>query len=247
MNVLRLALVVPSACVALLIGASSAGAGSGATCSGGVISTGTYQSLTVTGFCSLPDSGSVVVRGGLTIAPNAGLNAITEATLTVSGGISVGNGGFLGLGCAPSTGCATTTFDHIGGGVRADQPLAMLIHGNIIDGGVSMQGGGGGVTCDSAALFGGPPFTAIEDNTINGGVSVSGYQSCWLGVFRNTVRGSVSIMNNTLADPDATEVADNVISGDLACFGNTPGAQVGDSGGGPNTVSGQKLGECAGL
>jgi len=54
-------------------------------------------------------------------------------------------------------------------------------------------------------------------------------------------------MNNTLADPDATEVADNVISGDLACFGNTPGAQVGDSGGGPNTVSGQKLGECAGL
>jgi len=39
-----------------------------------------------------------------------------------------------------------------------------------------------------------------------------------------------------------------VISGNLACFGNSPAAQFGlDAPPAPNTVSGQKLGQCAGL
>jgi hypothetical protein len=90
-------------------------------------------------------------------------------------------------------------------------------------------------------------FSTFEDNTINGNLSVVGVRSCWLGVFRNTVNGDVLIQNNTMADPDANEVTDNVISGDLACYNNSPQAQVGDSGGGPNVVGGQKLGECATL
>jgi hypothetical protein len=37
------------------------------------------------------------------------------------------------------------------------------------------------------------------------------------------------------------------VSGNLACYNNSPQAQIGDSGGGPNIVGGQKLGECATL
>jgi hypothetical protein len=50
--------------------------------------------------------------------------------------------------------------------------------------------------------------------------------------------------------PDSTEVVSNHISGNLICMGNSPPAQIGDAaleGGGPNTVSGHKIGECAGL
>jgi hypothetical protein len=231
----------------LVVGAGTAGAGSGTTCSG-VLAPGTYKSVTVTGLCSLPDSGVVEIRGGLTVAPGAIFNGVTDAKLTVSGGIAVGSDAVLGLGCSPSAGCDITTFDRIDGGIRASQPLAALIHGNIIRGGIELNGGGGGANCNSGALFGGPPFTAIEDNTVSGGITVANQRSCWLGLFRNTVRGSVSVLNNVMDDPDANEVAANVISGNLACFGNSPAAQLGlDVPPAPNTVSGRKLGQCSGL
>jgi hypothetical protein len=34
---------------------------------------------------------------------------------------------------------------------------------------------------------------------------------------------------------------------DLICQGNSPAAQIGDSGGGPNIVGGNAIGECASL
>ena len=37
------------------------------------------------------------------------------------------------------------------------------------------------------------------------------------------------------------------VKGDLICFNNSPAPQVGDSQGQPNVVSGEKLGQCAGL
>jgi hypothetical protein len=39
----------------------------------------------------------------------------------------------------------------------------------------------------------------------------------------------------------------NRVLGDLACFDNDPVAQVGDSGGAPNVVSGHARGECEAL
>src|SRR5260221_1891550 len=69
----------------------------GPTCTGGVIQPGFYVSMRITGFCSLPDSGTVFVEGPLSIAPKAGLNGITDATLYVGLGISVGRSGVLGL------------------------------------------------------------------------------------------------------------------------------------------------------
>jgi hypothetical protein len=43
------------------------------------------------------------------------------------------------------------------------------------------------------------------------------------------------------------EIVTNTIAGNLSCFDNVPHAQVGDSGGAPNMVGGQKRGECASL
>jgi hypothetical protein len=39
----------------------------------------------------------------------------------------------------------------------------------------------------------------------------------------------------------------NTIHGSLNCQGNSPAPQVGDSEGGPNQVTGQKTGQCAGV
>ena len=224
------------------------------TCTGGPIAAGTYQSLTVTGNCSLPSSGVVTVLGNLIVAPNAVLNALTPATLNVFGSITVGKGAIAVVGCSPAAGCNVTTTDRINGNVSADQPLAVIIHSAIIGGSVAVNGGGGGVNCNfNMALIGcdhgfpSPLFTDFEDNRIGGSLVVSNMQSCFFGVFRNHVGGTVSVTNNTFADPDATEIATNTISGNLACSGNSPAAQVGDSGGQPNIVRGRKTGECASL
>jgi len=98
--------------------------------------------------------------------------------------------------------------------------------------------------------FGGPfdiTWNAIEDNRINGGVTVEGYDGFWFGFIRNHVNGSVNLNDNVLEDPDGNEYVTNTIHGNLNCAGNSPAAQTGDSEGSANQVSGQKTGQCAGL
>ena len=213
--------------------------------------------------------GAVNILGKLTIAPNAFLDAGSCApAVTVGGNVAVGSGGTLILGCSPNlvimppvppfpTLCpGITTSDSIGGNVTADQPLAVIFHKNTIDGNISVHGGGGGLNCNadlnlSAALDSSlgnlgptPAYNDFEDNTIGGGVSISGLQGCWFGIFRNQVQKNVILTNNTFVDSDAMEVTDNKVAGNLICFGNSPTVHVGDSGGGPNTVTGLQLGQC---
>jgi hypothetical protein len=91
----------------------------------------------------------------------------------------------------------------------------------------------------------------IKDNVIDGNVIVHGWQGAWFGVIRNTVGGNVMASNTVgtrIGDgnlPDSTEIVTNHISGNLICQGNSPAAQIGDSDGSPNTVGGNKIGECA--
>jgi hypothetical protein len=49
------------------------------------------------------------------------------------------------------------------------------------------------------------------------------------------------------ANTDANEIVSNTVLGNLSCFNNSPQADIGDSMGGPNTVTGFKRGECASL
>jgi hypothetical protein len=230
-------LVVLCALVTVAITATTATAAApyGLCPASGTSLSGVYKHLTITGNAYVDAGNSLTVKGGLTIAPGACLEAFFASAVMIDGGVSVGQGGIFGLGYGPGT-------YTVKGGVNADRPGSLYIGGATIDGGLVSNGGG-----DAGRNF------PIKDNTINGGVSVRGWQGLWIGFLRNHVHGNMVIADNTAADPttdpgsDSTEVADNVVSGNLICTGNTPAAELGDSGGGMNTVSGHAVGECAAL
>jgi hypothetical protein len=74
---------------------------------------------------------------------------------------------------------------------------------------------------------------------------VTGLQSCWFGTLRVNVGRDLTYANNTLADPDASEVHTNVVGRDMSCSGNSPAVQYGDAeNGGPNQVGRHATGEC---
>lgn len=162
------------------------------------------------------------------------------------GNVLVGERGVLGLGCSPAADCSFTTHDRIYKSLIATNAASVIVHSATI-GNVSVQGGEGLPGCELNPMIQSPDYLTFEDTNISGNASITGYASCWLGFIRNSVGGSVSLTGNTLDDPDAMEVVSNFIVGNLACFGNVPAPQVGDSFGGPNTVRGAKLGQCSGL
>ncbi|HEX5369320.1 MAG TPA: hypothetical protein VFY10_07900 [Dehalococcoidia bacterium] len=158
--------------------------------------------------------------------------------MTIHGGVYVGEGATFVLGSDENpvdTGTIT-------GGVHATNPDGVQIHHATISGGIDIQGGNG--------PYGGPfdvTWNAIEDNTINGSVSIVGYNGFWFGFLGNDVHGSVTLNNNVLQDLDANEFVTNTIHGNLNCSGNSPAPQIGDSEGSANVVTGQKTGQCAAL
>ena len=241
--------VLVGACVLLAVGVGSgavaAPPGAG-TCSGGAIAAGTYDGLTVTGNCTFA-GGSVTVDGNLVVADGAALNDhdATKANVHVTGNVLVGKGAVIGLGdYVPAHNLAT-----VDGNVIANEPLTLYLGGMTVQGNVISNGGSG------------PDRNfPIKDNTIGGNLILQGWSGLWLGALRNTVGGNVIISKNTgtqtgdegafVGVPDSNEVVSNSISGNLICHDNTPAAQIGDAaleGGGPNTVDGNKIGECAGL
>jgi hypothetical protein len=244
----------------LLVG--TAGAGSGFVCSGvgQAIPPGSYGPVTVSGVCAI--EGTVQITGGLTIAPGGGLDASgpdCNSFVHVSGGVRVMDNGVLFLGNSEGTGCPNSN-DVVNGGIQGSNAAAVVVHGTTINGGFSVRGGGGGTTCDGMVLQGvplfNPPFTDVEDSSINGGASISGMSTCWMGFIRNHVNGGVSVVDNTVGDPDAIEIGLNAINGGLACSGNGlafpgPGGLPTNSFDGsppnPNSVTGQESGQCAGL
>jgi hypothetical protein len=167
-----------------------------------------------------------------------GAACLSAGPVTIRGGLFIGPGATFVLGDEANPVDTGT----ISGGVHATNPASVQIHFTTINGGVDVQGGSG--------PFGGPfeiTWNAIEDNRINGGATVEGYNGLWFGFIRNHVNGSVNLNNNVLEDPDANEYVTNTIHGNLNCAGNSPAPQVGDSEGRPNQVTGQKTGQCADL
>ncbi len=214
--------------------------------------TGTYGNLVITGNRYVPSGRTLTTWGTLTVAPGACLDAFTMGTVHVGSSLVVGNGAILALGCTlastfPPTPCTGTTNDTVGGNIYADHPMTMYLDGDTIRGNITSTGGGPGPTFDPYVNF------PIKDNVIYGNVSVEGWQGAWFGFIRNYTRGYVAIKNDVgvtigdLGTLDSTEIATNTIGGNLICSGNSPVAQIGDSGGTPNVVGGQKIGECAGL
>jgi hypothetical protein len=171
------------------------------------------------------------------VVPQDGV-CMSEGPVTIRGGLFVQQGGTLVLGSEENAVHTAT----ISGGVHATNAMNVQIHFSTISGGVDIRGGSG--------PFGGPfdvTFNTIEDSTINGGYTESGYDGFWNGFFRNNVHGSANFYDNVVADPDGNEIQSNTIHGSLNCFGNDPAPQSGDSGGAPNHVTGRETGQCVGL
>ena len=171
------------------------------------------------------------------VVPN-GAACLSDGPVTIRGGLYINPGATFVLGSEDNPGNTGT----ISGGVHATNPASVQIHFTTINGGVEVRGGSG--------PFGGPfdiTWNAIEDNHINGGATVVGYNGFWFGFIRNHVNGTVNLNNNNLQDPDGNEYVTNTIHGSLKCTGNSPAPQVGDSEGSPNQVTGSKTGQCAAL
>ena len=244
-------------CAALALGiggsAASAAAPSTGTCSGGAIAPGIYHGLIVTGNCTV--KGPVTINGNVTVADNAYLDAAYNGTkLTINGNVKVSSRAKLGLGCTygyHDCGLNPVWLGNVtvNGNITANQALTMYLDFTTIHGNVVSNGGGDITMVDSPAGEG--IVFPIKDNVIDGNVIVHGWQGAWFGVIRNTVGGNVMASNTVgtrIGDgnlPDSTEIVTNHISGNLICQGNSPAAQIGDSGGSPNTVGGNKIGECA--
>ena len=174
---------------------------------------------------------------GKVVVPE-GATCTSDGPVTIRGGLFIGQGATFVLGSDENPSPTGT----ISGGVRATNAASVQIHSATINGGIDLHGGSG--------PFGGPfdiTWNAIEDNQINGGATIEGYNGFWFGFIRNHVNGSVNLNDNVLQDPDANEYVTNVIQGSLNCAGNSPAPQVGDSEGSPNQVTGAKTGQCADL
>jgi hypothetical protein len=198
------------------------------------------------------------------------LNDVTKhgfSRLSVGGNLVVARGGTLFMGCErkiinifgkpsavfpciddPNQAKPTlSSHDVVGGSLIENHPLGVVVHNSTIGGSVIEIGGGGGVTCTPSGIFKAlksPVYSDYEDNLVVGSILVTGLRSCWYGAFRNRVGGSLTVIGNRMADPDASEVATNTVLGNLTCFSNKPAIQFGDSDGAPNRVGHGAFGEC---
>lgn len=272
MRVFRFLAGLALAATFLVIATAGAGADSTSVCTGtleapGVLA-GTYHSnVVVQGICFV-NGGAATIAGNLTIAPGGGLNATFAlddqpggsgaSSLSVARNIVVQNGGVLLLGCEPNfspcsddpaaaTGGTLTSSAHVRGSLISTDALGVIVHASTIDGNAVQNGGGGGKTCTPTgifAAFGSPAFSDYEDNAIGGNLAISGLRTCWLGSLRNTVRGNLISSHNAMDDPDAGEVVQNSVIGNIVCLDNSPAVQFGDSGAAPNQVAGNAVGQC---
>jgi hypothetical protein len=256
---LWLLLVSVAALAAMMLATSSAASAAAPyTCSGsldtpGVLS-GTYETnVLVSGFCTV--GGPTTVAGNLMLQSGS---VLVADDFTVTGNVTVGSGATL-IGGPTEEGDESgppppPTF-HVGGNLIATQPLGVVLHGSAIDGNVVEAGGGGGFTCDPSGIFtvfDSPVFSVIgEGSHVGGNVTFTGLTSCWLGITHSQIDGSIHMLNNQLADPDAVEILDNDIGGNIVCQQNS---MMWDSADitedlyprqwEPNRVAGMRVGQC---
>jgi hypothetical protein len=222
----------------------------GYTCAGGTIGSGHYDSITVTGMCSVAMDAVIKIDGKLVVKAGAMLDAQSApSTIWVDGDVMAGRGSFLGLGCQPdfphNTGhpCAAAPAGHsmitVKGDVSAWGANTVLLNGITVKGDVSLMGGGGNI-----------PWS-IKNNTIKGSLTARDQVTDWLGVLFNSVGKNVTLTNITVTDPGdpgrLVFVVRNTIGRNLSCSGLMPGVSGGFFPGEVNIVGRHAIGQCASL
>jgi hypothetical protein len=221
------------------------------TCTGGDIPSGSYASITVTGFCSVAPDAVITIVGNLNVAAGALFDAQSApSTITVGHNVTAAAGSLLGLGCQPPsyTGnsgheCAVEPDGHstitVNGNVTATDAAAILLNGIAVKGNATLTGGGG------------PIPWSIKNNTIGGNLTVSGQTTEWLGVLFNSIGKNATLTDIAVTDehPGAPGVyiVRNTIGRNLTCMGLTPGVSGGFVPGSVNVVGGNANGQCASL
>jgi hypothetical protein len=220
-------------------------------CTGGDIPSGTYRSITVTGFCAVPAGAVISVVGNVNVGAGAVLDAQSApSTITVGRNVTAAAGSLLGLGCQPPsyTGnsaheCVVEPEGHstitVYGNVTATGADAVLLNGITVKGNVTLTGGGS------------PIPWSIKNNTIGGNLTVSGQTTDWLGVLFNRIGKNATLTDITVTDihPGAPGVyiVRNTIGRNLTCTGLTPGVSGGFVPGSVNVVGRNANGQCASL
>lgn len=232
----------------------------------GFIPGGTYSSLTMPAgsFCFVV--GAVTVTHPVSVGTGAGLAVapVPGASLTIAGPVTIGTQGAFGsfdnttpvhIGGPVSVGQdgafaigTESPFDpqvnSIAGPVSGRNASAVQIHNAVIGGPVRLTGGGGdNAIIDFFAPFG--AFNDLEDNSIGGPVSITGYQGVWTGVIRDAIHGPFTFSNNVQANPDEWDIGSDTIYGPATCNDNVPAPNMGTSAGGPSTVFGPIRGDQA--
>jgi hypothetical protein len=243
------------------------------TCSGtfpspGVLSGSYPNGVVVTGVCEVSAGqatviGNIEVRAGGVLAAAFGRNFRSHtagSSLHVTGGILALGGSTVILGCTPKafvcldgSGSSHETID---GGIDAEAALAVLAYNSTIGGDVQQRRGGGGVRCGRSGpftRFGLNVYSTYQGDKIGGQFVINSLHSCFLAVASDRIKGTVKLISNKLANPDAIEVTSNHIGGNLVCFHNS---HVWNSEGyhptkayprlpERNTVSGVRAGQCS--
>jgi hypothetical protein len=256
--------------------ATAMAAGSTHVCTGtpsapGVLA-GSFDNVSVTGICFV-NGGAALVHGDVTVHSGAALLAVFahndrtgsgSSNLTVRGNVNVESDGTLLMGCfATSFAClddpnqsnpTLNSHSHVAGNLTSTDPLGVILHDVRVDGNITETGGGGGLNCNPSgvfAAFGSPVYSDYEDSGVGGSLSISHLTSCWLGVARVNIAGSLSFTDNQLADPDAIEILSNFVAHNLSCTGNSTVWDSADKGNNlyprlleRNHVAGERSGQC---
>lgn len=197
--------------------------GGGGTCA----SSYNYQSFVtkIAPLCGAPRSGNI--SGSITVMAG---QAVCLQDAKVSGGVVVQPGGDL-------------TIDHatISQGITSNGATSLTVCGSTVLGSVMVANSTGFVHVGDSL------DAPCDPNQIKGSVALANnHQGAELG--GDTIVGSVAF-NGTTGVPynyedQVPEIEGNTIKGSLRCAGNNP-APIND--GQPNTVSGSRAGQCAGL
>lgn len=232
--------------------AASAGASPSYTCAGGDIPSGTYASITVTGFCDVVPDAVINVVGNINVADGAIFDAQSApSTITVGHNVTAAAGSILGLGCQPfgfvphaAHPCAVEEDGHsvitVNGNVTATDADTVLLNGITVGQNVSLTGGGGDI-----------PW-ALKNNTVGGNFTVSDVMPEWLGVLFSHIGGNLNLFNITATDPEedgngAVSIVVNTIGKNLNCEGLGPRVTGGAIPGEVNIVGHNTTGQCVGL
>src|SRR5581483_8507731 len=183
--------------------------------------------LTISGNNYVDNSATFTVRGNLTLAPGACLDAFSMGTVHVGGNVLVQQGAILGLGCAidatmPPTPCTGSPDDTVGGNIVANNALTMYL---------TAQGWQGG-------------WSGALRNTVHGNMIYSGNGSTQdpdsNEAVQNTVFGNLICLGNSPAVQFGdSAAAPNVVHGNAIgqCAFNVVLPDPNYDGGGSQPVS----------